>query len=248
MPGTVPGSQHTVIISDDQPSYMTYVHAMSATHECIECHSKSLKGSGGCTEIKSRHNANIQHNWTTGSCSLGATPNHWVCAAHSTRTGMQPLSCNLCYCYKVQNLAQILLVEPARLMGNTSCTRQTRAPRAQQQCRWLPGYSSAQVDLVALGISRMGEVAGGACWKVWGCLWRMCGWMGLKLCGNVIEIHGKALQVLQGRSEPPRHSKEPSQPSSHPPSPTTVRDMSRSHKAHAATLFHGAEDHAIMQL
>jgi len=60
----------------------------------------------------------------------------------------------------------------------------------------------------------MGEVAGGAWWKVWGCLWRMCGWMRLKLCGNVIEIHGKA---MQGRSEPPRHGKQPSQPSSHPP-------------------------------
>jgi len=33
----------------------------------------------------------------------------------------------------------------------------------------------------------------------------------------VIQIHGKAMQVLQGRSEPPRHSKQPSQPSSHPP-------------------------------
>jgi len=54
-------------------------------------------------------------------------------------------------------------------------------------------------------------------WTVWGCLWRMCGWMRLKLCGSVIEIHGKASQVLQGRSEPPRHSKQPSQPSSHPP-------------------------------
>jgi len=38
----------------------------------------------------------------------------------------------------------------------------------------------------------------GACWRVRGCLWRMCGWMRLKLCGNVIEIHGKAMQVLQG--------------------------------------------------
>jgi len=33
----------------------------------------------------------------------------------------------------------------------------------------------------------------------------------------VIQIHGKAMRVLQGRSEPPRHSKQPSQPSSHPP-------------------------------
>jgi len=48
----------------------------------------------------------------------------------------------------------------------------------------------------------MGEVAGGACWRVWGCLWRMCGWMRLKLDGNVVEIHGKAMQVLQGCSEP----------------------------------------------
>jgi len=68
-----------------------------------------------------------------------------------------------------------------------------------------------------LSISRMGEVAGGACWKVWGCLWRMCGWMKLKLCGNVIQIHGKAKQVLQSHSEPPRHSKQPSQPAFHPP-------------------------------
>jgi len=36
----------------------------------------------------------------------------------------------------------------------------------------------------------------------------------------------RQLQVLQGRSEPPRHSKQPSQPSSHPPSPTPARDMS----------------------
>jgi len=79
---------------------------------------------------------------------------------------------------------------------------------------------------VRLGISRMGEVAGGACWKVWGCLWHMCGWMRLKLWGNVIQVHGKAMQVLQGRPEPPRHSKQPSQPSSHPPSPTPARDMS----------------------
>jgi len=43
----------------------------------------------------------------------------------------------------------------------------------------------------------------------------------------VIQIHGKAMQVLQGRSEPPRHSKQPSQPSSHPPSLTPPRDMSR---------------------
>jgi len=40
--------------------------------------------------------------------------------------------------------------------------------------------------------------------------------MRLKLCGNVIEIHGKAMRVLQGRSEPPRHSKQPSQPSTYP--------------------------------
>jgi len=72
-------------------------------------------------------------------------------------------------------------------------------------------------DASLLGISRMGEVAGGACWKVLGCLWRMCGWMRLKPSGNVVQIHGKAMQVLQGRSEPPRHSKQPSQPASHPP-------------------------------
>jgi len=90
-------------------------------------------------------------------------------------------------------------------------------------------WSQHQLALtrLSLSISRMGEVAGGAYWKVWGCLWRMCGWMKLKLCGSVIQIHGKAMQVLQGRSEPPRHSKQPIQPSSHPPSPTPARDMSR---------------------
>jgi len=89
-------------------------------------------------------------------------------------------------------------------------------PGRLEQC-WRQGRWRCTQHHTCLSISRMGEVAGGACWKVWVCLWRMCGWMRLKLCRNVKEIHGKAMQVLQGRSEPPRHSKQPSQASSHPP-------------------------------
>jgi len=53
------------------------------------------------------------------------------------------------------------------------------------------------------------------------------GGMRLKLFGTVVELHSKALQVVQGHSDPPRHSSQPSQPASQRPSLTPVRDRSR---------------------